>query len=79
VFVCLLINWATCLKKFRVHGLLTPVYQTKMIIAVMAADLFYRCKHLCLPVVLKVVDIDPQGSIGPSKGPINSQGVEWGQ
>jgi len=29
-------------------------------------------------VVLKVVDIDPQGSIGPSKGLINSQGVEWG-
>ena len=30
------------------------------------------------PVVLKVVDIDPQGSIGPSKGSINSHGVEWG-
>jgi len=29
-------------------------------------------------VVLKVVDIDPQGSIGPSKGSINSHGVEWG-
>jgi len=29
-------------------------------------------------VVLKVVDIDPQGSIGPSKGSINSRGVEWG-
>jgi len=29
-------------------------------------------------VFLKVVDIDPQGSIGPSKGPINSHGVEWG-
>jgi len=28
-------------------------------------------------VVLKVVDIDPQGSIGPSKGLINSHGVEW--
>jgi len=25
-----------------------------------------------MPVVLKVVDIDPQGSIGPSNG------VEWG-
>jgi len=24
-----------------------------------------------------MVDIDPQGSFGPSKGPINSQGVEW--
>jgi len=30
------------------------------------------------PVVLKVVDIDPQGSTGPAKGSINSQGVEWG-
>ena len=30
------------------------------------------------PVVLKVVDIDPQGSVGPSKGSINSHGVEWG-
>ena len=30
------------------------------------------------PVVLRVVDIDPQGSIGPSKGSINSHGVEWG-
>jgi len=30
------------------------------------------------PVVLKVVDIDPQGSIGPSKGSINSHGVDWG-
>jgi len=28
------------------------------------------------PVVLKVVD--PQGSIGPSKGSINSEGVRWG-
>jgi len=27
---------------------------------------------------LKVVDIDPQGSIGPSNGSINSHGVEWG-
>jgi len=30
------------------------------------------------PVVLKVVDIDSQGSIGPSKGSVNSRGVEWG-
>jgi len=30
------------------------------------------------PVVLKVVDIDPQGSIGPSEGSISIQGVEWG-
>jgi len=29
-------------------------------------------------VVLKVVDIDPQVSNGPSKGSINSHGVEWG-
>jgi len=29
------------------------------------------------PVVLKVVDIDPQGSNGPSKLSINSHGVEW--
>jgi len=29
-------------------------------------------------VVLKVVDIDPQGSIGPSKGLINSHRVKWG-
>jgi len=33
---------------------------------------------LFTPVVLKVVDIEPQGSIGPSKGSINSHGVEWG-
>ena len=29
-------------------------------------------------VVLEVVDIDPKGSIGPSKGSINGHGVEWG-
>jgi len=29
-------------------------------------------------VVLKVVNIDLQGSIGPYKGSINSKGVEWG-
>ena len=29
------------------------------------------------PVVLKVVDIGPKGSIGPSKGTINSHGLEW--
>jgi len=29
-------------------------------------------------VVLKLVDIDSQGSIGPSKESINSHGVEWG-
>jgi len=29
-------------------------------------------------VVLKLVDIDPQGSIGPSKGLTNGHGVEWG-
>jgi len=28
-------------------------------------------------VVLKVVDINPLGSIGPSKGSINSHRVEW--
>ena len=28
--------------------------------------------------VLKVVDIDPQGSMGPSKGSMNIQGVERG-
>jgi len=40
---------------------------------------FVLCnKILFVPVVLKVVDIDPQGSIGPSKGSINSHGVEWG-
>jgi len=32
----------------------------------------------CRPVALKVFDIDPQGSIGPSKVSINSQRVEWG-
>jgi len=34
--------------------------------------------HQFSSVDLKVVDIDPQGSIGPSKGSINSHGVEWG-
>jgi len=42
----------------------------------------YRNDHIpafdSMPVVLKVVDIDPQGSIGPCKGSINSHGVEWG-
>jgi len=33
--------------------------------------------HCSSSVVLKVVDIDPQGSIGPSKGSINSHRVEW--
>jgi len=31
-----------------------------------------------MAVVLKVVDIDPQGSIGPSKGSLNNHRVEWG-
>jgi len=31
-----------------------------------------------MAVVLKVVDIDPQGSIGPSKGSMNSHRAEWG-
>jgi len=35
-------------------------------------------KRWSTPVVLKVVDIDPQGSIGPFKRLINSHGVEWG-
>jgi len=30
------------------------------------------------PVVLKVVDIDPQGSVGPFKGSINSYGFPMG-
>ena len=34
--------------------------------------------HSAKAVVLKVVNIDPHGSIGPSKGSINSHGVEWG-
>ena len=29
-------------------------------------------------MVLKVVDIDPQGSIEPSKGLLNNNRVEWG-
>jgi len=29
-------------------------------------------------VVLKVADINPQRSIGPSKGSINTHGVKWG-
>jgi len=39
-----------------------------------AEDLLHQSK----PVVVKVVDIHPQGSVGPSKGSINSHGVEWG-
>ena len=35
-------------------------------------------RGLSKPVVLKVVDIDPHGSIGQSKGLINSHGIEWG-
>jgi len=34
--------------------------------------------HSPMSVVPKVVDIDPQGSIGPSNGSINSYGVKWG-
>jgi len=33
--------------------------------------------HSTRSVVLKVIDIDPQGSNGPSKRSINSHGVEW--
>jgi len=29
-------------------------------------------------VVFKVVDIDPQRSVGPYNGLISSHGVEWG-
>ena len=37
-----------------------------------------KAKHgSTTPVVLKVVDIYPQGSNGPSKGSINSHGVKW--
>jgi len=35
-------------------------------------------KCLSKLVVLKVIDIEPQGSIAPSKGSIKSHGVEWG-
>jgi len=37
-------------------------------------------KHFLMTksVVLIVVDIDPQGSVGPSKGSINNHRVEWG-
>ena len=40
---------------------------------------FYSHDNTSRSVVLKVVDIDPQGSIGPSKGFIfiNSHGVKW--
>jgi len=38
----------------------------------------YAVIQVSIPMVLKVVDIDPQGSVGPSKGSINSHGVEWG-
>jgi len=34
--------------------------------------------HLCRAVVRKVVDINPQESIGPSKGLVNSHRVECG-
>jgi len=37
-------------------------------------DVFQRTGLLFKSVVLKVVDIDPQGSIGPSKG---SNGGQW--
>ena len=36
---------------------------------------FFGCNT---PVVFKVVNIDPQGSIGPSQESITSHGVEWG-
>jgi len=36
------------------------------------------CFCLCKPVVLTVVDIDPQRSVGPSKGSISSHVIEWG-
>ena len=45
--LCLLIIWATCLKKFIIPGLLIPGHHTKMLRAVMVAYLLYRCKHLC--------------------------------
>jgi len=49
------------------------------ITSVTAVNVPCPCVHIpSKPVVLIVVDIDPQGSIGLSKGSINSQGVEWG-
>jgi len=38
----------------------------------------YAMVQVSMPMVLKVGDIDPQGSVGPSKESINSHGVEWG-
>jgi len=35
-------------------------------------------QNLLKAAVFKVVDIDQQGSIRPSKGSINSHGAEWG-
>jgi len=48
------INWATCLKKLRMHGLLILRYQTKMLEAVLATYLLYRCKPLCM-LIFRVV------------------------
>jgi len=39
---------------------------------------YFICYCLCRPVLLKVVDIDPQGSIGLSKESINGHWVKWG-
>jgi len=40
------INWGTHLKKLRMHSLLIPGDQTKILRAVMAAYLLCRCKYL---------------------------------
>jgi len=39
---------------------------------------FRRFLRMHWAVVLKMVDIDPQGSIEQSKGSMNGYGVEWG-
>jgi len=53
--LCLFINWATCLKKLIIPGLLIPGHQTKKLRTVIAAYLLYRCKHSCI-LIFRVVD-----------------------
>jgi len=50
--LCFFINRATCLKRLRMHGLHILEDQTKKLREVKAAQLLYRCEHLCVRVLI---------------------------
>ena len=60
------------LKRFLLEALSATTIRTRRMEDKSSRIRFYK------PVVLEVVDFDPQGSIGPSKRSINSPRLEWG-